>query len=326
LAGERVVGLGRSPRCDTHFTHTISVRGQSIPAPLPAEIRAALASGAYEYFESDVLDTERLRRIVRSARPKAVIHLASALRDDPPRRLVDANIAATVSLIDALRAERAEVECLVLGSSASVYGQPRTLPVTESNEFAPIDAYGVTKCCAEQIAAIHSRGLPARIAFARIFNVVGAGQDERHVCGRFAAQAASASAKRAALHAGDLSPTRDFIDVRDVAAALLVLVRSGIATGPYNVCSGTETPIRDVLAIALRSAGLPEDLEVETSYHRAADASRSVGDNSKLRTLGWAAQFPLERSIADLVEYYRSIAAEAGVPTTTRAISGASPG
>jgi hypothetical protein len=51
-----------------------------------------------------------------------------------------------------------------------------------------------------------------------------------------------------------------------------------------------------------------------------------VGDNSKLRALGWAAQFPLERSIADLVEYYRSIAAEAGVPTTTRAISGASPG
>jgi len=199
--------------------------------------------------------------------------------------------------------------------------------VKETSEFAPIDAYGVTKCCAEQIAAMHSRGLSARIAFARIFNVVGAGQDERHVCGRFAAQAASARKTGAVLHAGDLSPTRDFIDVRDVAAALLALALSDVASGPYNVCSGTETPIGDVLTIALRSAGLPEDLPIESSYHRAADASRSVGDNSKLRALGWAPRFPLERSIADLTAYYRSIAAETGdASTTTRAISGASPG
>jgi GDP-4-dehydro-6-deoxy-D-mannose reductase len=326
-AGERVVGLGRSPRSDTHFTHAISIGSRSIRAPLPDAIQAALTSDAYEYVESNLLDPEKLRRIVRETQPRAVVHLATALRDDPPRRLVEANIAATVSLIDAVRAQRPDIECIVLGSSAAVYGRPRALPVTEAAAFAPIEPYGATKCAAEQLSAMASRDLPARIAFARIFNVVGAGQDERHVCGRFAAQAVSAYAPGTPLHVGDLSPTRDFIDVRDVAAALLILMRSENASGAYNVCSGKETPIGDVLAMTLRSADLPEDIGVESSYHRNADASRSVGDNSKLRALGWAPQLSLERSVADVVAYYRSITAETGAEfTRTRAISGASPG
>jgi GDP-4-dehydro-6-deoxy-D-mannose reductase len=318
-AGERVVGLGRSARDDAHFTHAVSIGGKSVRAPLPADIADAQASGSYDYLACNLLDAERLRRIVRSTQPKAVVHLASGLRDDPPRRLVEANIAATVALIDALRAEGSDPECIVFGSSASVYGQPRTLPVSESSEHAPIEPYGITKCAAEQLAAIHTRSLASRIAFARIFNVVGAGQDERHVCGRFAGQAVFArAAGGTSLAAGDLSPTRDFIDVRDVGTALLTLVRSQAATGPYNVCSGEETSIGELLAMTLRSAGLPEEFPVESSYRRAADASRSVGDNSKLRALGWAPRFGIEQSVADVVAYYDAI--------TTRAMSGASAG
>jgi nucleoside-diphosphate-sugar epimerase len=326
-AGERVVGLGRSPRSDTCFTHTISIRGRSIPAPLPAALRSALATDAYQYVQSDLLDTESVRSIVRSTRPSAVVHLASALRDDPPRRLTEANIAATVSLVDVLQ-EDADIKCAVIGSSAAVYGQPRTLPISETSELAPIDAYGVTKAAAEQLAAIGLRDCNTRIAFARIFNVVGAGQDERHVCGRFVAQAVAARASGAAvLQVGDLSPTRDFIDVRDVASALLVLVQSSLASDAYNVCSGRETAIRDVLAIALHSADMPDDLTIEPSYRRAADASRSVGDNSKLRALGWAPRFSLEESIADVTSYYRSIAVATGAESSSaRPISSASSG
>lgn len=316
-AGERVIGLGRSPRSGTSFTHTISIDERCIPSPLPDELRDAVAAGSYEYFQCDLLDAQRLREVLRSTRPRAVVHLASALRDDPPSRLVQTNIAGTVALIDALRAEAADIESVVFGSSAAVYGQPRLLPVSEASELRPIEPYGITKCAAEQLAAIHADDLRARVAFARIFNVVGAGQDERHVCGRFAAQAVSARAgNRAALRVGDLAPTRDFIDVRDVASALLALVRCEGASGPFNVCSGKETAIGEVLALTLRSAGLPEHFEVESTYRRAADPSRSCGDNSKLRALGWAAQFSLEQSIADVVACYEAM--------RSRAISGAS--
>src|SRR5205085_533500 len=92
---------------------------------------------------------------------------------------------------------------------------------------------------------------------ARIFSVAGPGQTETHVCGRFAAQvAALAGIPHPALEVGPLDPTRDFIDVRDVASALWLLAQAREPGSTYNVASGRETAIHAVLSDLLRIAGL----------------------------------------------------------------------
>jgi GDP-4-dehydro-6-deoxy-D-mannose reductase len=96
------------------------------------------------------------------------------------------------------------------------------------------------------------RALPLRIG--RIFNVVGPGQDERHAAGRFCSQisAAIAGTSEGKIVVGDLTPTRDFVDVRDTASGLIAIANPTVPNDTYNIASGTESSIQIVLDSLLR--------------------------------------------------------------------------
>jgi nucleoside-diphosphate-sugar epimerase len=278
--GETVVGFGRSPRND----------------PI-----AGMSSPAYEYRSGDVLDGSSLAGVIRETRPRAIVHLASALRFDEPQRLVRTNVAGTIALFDAIADAKAAPERVVLGSSSAVYGRVEKVPVSERAPCRPTDVYGVTKLAAEQLAEIRSRELGIPIYAARIFNLVGPGQDEHHVCGRFAAQAVRLPpGDDATFSTGDLRPTRDFIDVRDAARAVVLLSRTAGAPGAYNVGSGIETAIARVLELTLKASGR-RGVRVEQTFARTSDVPRSVAEIAKLRAAGWQPAYTLEQSIADLV-------------------------
>lgn len=319
-SGSRVIGFGRSERSDDRYTHRIFINGNSVPALVPAELLQPLNSAKYEYHRGDLLETDELAKLLRSKRPRAIVHLAAALRDDDFGRLVRTNVAGTMALFDAVTASGIDVEKIVIGSSASVYGKPEVVPIRETARCEPEDLYGVSKLAAERIAAIQSRKLGTQISSARIFNVVGAGQDERHVCGRLASQAiAFAGGRVRALQFGDLRPTRDFIDVRDAAAAIAALLRGG--SGTYNVCSQMETSIGTVLDHVLRSAGIQDRPAAEQSYRRDGDVERNAGNNERLRSLGWKPRYDLARSIDDLVEYYRGMSQPSAVGINNCSVS-----
>jgi nucleoside-diphosphate-sugar epimerase len=312
---QRVVGIGRSLRRDDVFTHRISSRGNSFLAPLPLPMRAAFESPLYAYHAVDVLDTEKLVKLLQLVRPSAVVHLASALRGDIFDHLFETNVRGVMSLLDAIDRAGIHIGRVILGSSAAVYGEPESLPLVETARCQPAELYGLSKFAGERVAAIKAASLNVHVCYARMFNLVGAGQDERHACGRFAQQAVDAlEHPELTIHVGDLRPTRDFIDVRDAAAALLVLLRAGNDGEAYNVCCGVETAIDQVLSMTLRVAGISR-ARVEQSYRRDADAPRHVGNNLKLRRLGWSPRFALESSIGDLVQYYQAVASERAVST-----------
>jgi nucleoside-diphosphate-sugar epimerase len=196
---------------------------------------------------------------------------------------------------------------VVLGSSGSVYGDPASLPILESHHCNPADMYGLTKLAAEHIARVKARSGFA-VVNARIFNVVGPGQAESHVCGRFAAQLASpASSRGAALDVGALDTTRDFIDVRDIATALLLLAQRGERGGTYNVASGRETPIHFILSELIRIAGLNGQVRIAPQSGRPAGVPRHFADVSRLRRLGFVPDHPLTASLEDVFHYYQGL-------------------
>ncbi len=278
-------------------------------------MRGAFESPMYAYHAVDVLDTEKLVELLRLVRPSAVVHLASGLRGDSFDCLFEINVRGVMSLFDAIERAGIQIGRVILGSSSAVYGEPESLPLAETARCQPLELYGLSKFAGERVAAIRSANLNVHVCYARAFNLVGPGQDERHVCGRFAQQAIDAKEyPELTVHVGDLCPTRDFIDVRDAAAALLALLRAGNAGQAYNLCSGTETAIGQVLSMTLRLARV-SGTTVEQSYRRDADAPRNVGSNLKLRRLGWSPRIALESSIADLIEYYQAVAKECSVPT-----------
>ena len=302
-----VLGIGRSQRQDDSFTHGVTWGGKTIAAPLPPEIVNWTSDPRFDYAIADLREPQPVTSIIDRFRPTQVFHLASGLRGDPLGKLLESNIVATATLLNAL-AGQADLQHIVLGSTCAIYGNvdAADLPVTETHRCTPANPYAVTKLAAEHLANILSEELDLPISYARMFNLVGPGQDERHVCGRFAAQIAAIKRARMQppLKVGRIVSTRDFIDVRDVARALAIIADEGSHGGAYNLANGEEISIQRVLNLSLASAGAADDLVVDTTPDSPLGAMRHYADISRIRRLGYAPRYPLSQSIDDLYRYY----------------------
>jgi GDP-4-dehydro-6-deoxy-D-mannose reductase len=300
----RIVGIGRSARRPSAFTHEITLRTHRVAAPLPSELSGE--SGRFTYCTADIRNIETLVPILRETCPTYVVHLASALRDDPPHMLFPINVEGTISLLTAIRQADVAPKAIVIGSSGSVYGAAASLPIRETDCCAPNDLYAISKYCAEMAATLFARqtGLPTILA--RLFNIVGPGLDERHACARFASQFAAISAGLSGqcIAIGDLSSTRDFIDVRDVAIAIAILLDRGVSGTTYNVASGQEIAMHTIFRTLEEQANLDQKVSIKKSYRRFSDCPRAYADISRLRALDFYPRWTLTESLRSLYAYY----------------------
>ena len=318
LEGEgdvEIVGVGRSPRSDASYTHHVHRGRARLLAPLTDDLRRAARDPRYRYVSLDLHDRPALTRLIQEVRPDVVVNLAAALRDEDPDRLFQTNVGAVVALIEAIAGAGVAAPRLVLGSSGGIYGRPLdgARPIPEDAPCNPVDVHSVSKLAGEQVARILTarHGIPA--VWARIFNPVGPGQDERHLCGMLAAQAVAvaAGALPPTIEVGPLNTTRDFVDGRDVAAALRILAARGCPGEAYNIGSGEEHPTARVFREVLRLAGIDDRVAIVARAGRPADIPRHYADIAKLRALGYAPRHSLESSLDALVRYYRETVAAA---------------
>jgi GDP-4-dehydro-6-deoxy-D-mannose reductase len=309
----RIVGIGRSARRPATFTHQITLGTHRVFAPLPLALSGD--SDRFTYRIADIREIETLVPILRETCPTYVVHLASALRDDPPHMLFPINVEGTISLLNAIGQADVAPQAIVIGSSGSVYGAAASLPIGETDCCAPNDLYAISKYSAEMAATLFARQTGLPVILARLFNIVGPGLDERHACARFASQFAAISAGLSGrcIAIGDLSNTRDFIDVRDVAIAIATLLDRGMSGTTYNVASGQETTMHTIFRTIEEQANLDGQVPVEQSYRRFSDCPRAYADISRLRALDFHPRWTLAESLRALYAYYvDSIAEVAG--------------
>ncbi len=309
-----IVGLGRSSANAGRFTHTVTVGEESVPAPLTPPLAAAARDGRYQYRAVHLQDREGLEEVLRRHAPAIVVHLAGALRDEPADHLFRSNVIGTENLLEAI-AGIVPAARVVLGSSGIIgaIAPGLNLPLADDAVGAPIDLYTVSKTATEQVARITAARRGLHLAIARIFNVVGPGQDERHVCGWLGYQcAARAAGGTRPLRIGPRHTTRDFVDVRDVARALWLIAENGVAGTRYNVGSGRETSIDEIFEYMTRS--LPKPLVLDELPPRPGDVERHVADISRIAALGYRPAWELERSLDEIQDYYRTL-----VPAVTPA-------
>ena len=292
-----------------HFGHAATWGDRSVPAPVPESLLAAMDTHRYRYVRAGILDIPALTEAIRLFQPSHIVHLAEAPRDDSPARLFRTNVEATSALIEAVTGSGVPMPLVVFGSSGGVYGEPgeSMLPLNESHACAPVDLYSVSKLASEHVSSILCERYEIPAVHARIFNVVGPGQDERHFCPWVVAQAVAISEgeKTPIMEVSRLTTSRDFIDVRDVARALHTLADKGRAGETYNVAVGLETPMRELLSLILRTADIEDKVSIRRLPGRAYDIKRHYASVKKLRATGFSAGFSLEESIRSLVDYYR---------------------
>jgi nucleoside-diphosphate-sugar epimerase len=304
-----ILGIGRSARVGDRFTHDLQWLDRTVPAPLPAELRDT--DRRYDYAAVDAIDPAALRPLIARFRPDLVLHLAASLRDDPWDHLVQSNIMTVVTLIEELGRWGGGSPCLVLGSSGSVYGVPGTVdaPFDESTACRPLDPYAVTKYATEHAARVAASRQGIRVVTARLFNLTGPGLQDRHLCAVLARQVAIIQLGLAPpqIRVGPLGATRDFVDVRDAARALLIL--SDAPAGIYNVGSGEETRAGVILDTLLDLSGFTGKVERIDLPGRAADCPRLCGHISRARSQGFTAEIGLRQSLSDMLDYYRGLVA-----------------
>lgn len=252
---------------------------------------------------ADLAEPGEARRLAARARPDLVFHLAGSR---PPARL-DAlwrdNVTATLLLCEALKGCRPR---LVVAGSSAEYGPGPSAPVTESFPPVPLTLYGAVKH-AQTLAALSFRheGLDVRVA--RIFNVLGPGTPETLAPGAFAAQIVRLERTGGGeVKVGDLRPTRDFIDVRDAAEALVALARAPGLSGCTNISSGRAVPMSMVLRQLTAAARVPLGVVRDPARLRAVEVRGIRGSHARLtRATGWRPRITLARSLEDTLSWRR---------------------
>jgi GDP-4-dehydro-6-deoxy-D-mannose reductase len=270
--------------------------------------RPPRAAAHTTWDEVDLLDPANVRRAVERAKPRAVYHCAGAAHVGRSWDRVEStfaiNVRGTHHLLEALEAGRLDARVLVT-SSAMVYASSDT-PIAEDHRLAPVNPYGLSKL-AQELLAGHARGV--RVMIARAFNHCGPRQDPFFAASGFARRIADIEAGRWApeIAVGNLEARRDLTDVRDTVRAYRLILERGQPGRAYNVCSGHAMPIRELLDRMLARARVRIPVRVDPARYRPNDVPLLVGDPGRIEhELGWRPEIPFDRTLDDLLNYWRS--------------------
>jgi GDP-4-dehydro-6-deoxy-D-mannose reductase len=259
----------------------------------------------------DILDAPALLERFRSERPEVVYHLAGASDVggswQTPQITFRANAEGTLNVLWAAR--EAGVERILAVGSADVYGKvtPEELPLTERSALRPVSPYAASKVAADTVAQQAFLGYGQAVVRARPFNHLGPGQATRFVAPALAERIARNERTGAdKLLVGNLTPRRDFTDVRDVVRAYRLLVERGEPGEVYNVCSGTAIAIEDLARRMLARSTIHQELVTDPELVRPVDIPVLLGDATKLHeATGWLPEIPLDTTLADLLDDMR---------------------
>ncbi|MDT8857080.1 NAD(P)-dependent oxidoreductase [Paracoccaceae bacterium Fryx2] len=250
----------------------------------------------------DVLDlaTGDIDAVLARAEPQAIVHCAglTAAPGDAAGHalLLRANVTATERLLQAA-ARQALPPRVVLVSSAAIWGPMAQgqAAIDESHPIAPASPYGHAK------AAMTRLGLEAgeaglQVAIGVPFNIIGPGQPARMAPQAFIDQL---RADPAVITLSDPDAVRDWVDVRDVAEALLRLADPATPPALYNIATGRGLSLGAMVQAIGEVTGRRPEIRRGSA---PAGVSRSIGNPGRLlRATGWQAQVPLVQTLADML-------------------------
>lgn len=261
--------------------------------------------GIEDQFPADLTSPADRERIA-DVGADVVIHLAAvssgaAARRDPEGTM-RINADATGELARAV-AERGDTSRILFISTGEVYGAGHSGPIDESAVVAPVSPYAASKVAAESALFEAVGDESIAVVIARAFPHTGPGQTADFVLPAFASRLLRAKAEgMREVPVGNLDVLRDFLDVRDVVRAYLLLA-SGADAGVYNVASGTGRNLADCFATLATMIGADAVAVPDPALIRPADIPALIGDPSRLRAAtGWRPMIPFEQTLQDLID------------------------
>jgi UDP-glucose 4-epimerase len=312
FSGARVVVTGGAGNVGSQIIDAVIAKGAREAVALDAMVRGvpenlthAIGTGKARLVEIDIRDREAVRANIDGA--DIVFHQA-ALRwtrcQEHPRECQEVMVDGTFNVLES--AADAKVKRVVMASSAVVYGDPKTLPISEDEPTNPTTVYGAAKVANEQMgrAFAHLRDVPTTTL--RYFNVYGPRMDVRSQYVEVMIRWLNLIDEGKPLTLfGDGSASVDFVYVKDVVRANLLAAGTTTKDAIVNVCSGVETRMRDLAELLLELTGSSVGIEYKPQPAGALPARRFGDPKRAEELLGFRAETPLRDGVRELIAWRR---------------------
>lgn len=261
----------------------------------------------FETQVADVRDEESMKKLIVDA--EAVFHLASLIEAgesvQKPKKYFDYNVMGTLSVLEAMRSNG--LKTLLFSSSAAIYGEPESVPITEDDRTLPINPYGATKLAMESLLCSYVEAHAFTGVALRYFNLYGPEEHhlpETHAIPRFIKQIYEGQIVTVW---GDGQHLRDFVYIDDIVEAhLKALDLVAAEPNQYHYMNlSTERP-HSVLAV-IETIADSMDKKASIKHHdpRSGDPLKLYADATKAKqVLKWEAQTSLEQGLQKTVNYF----------------------
>ncbi len=320
-----VLVLGGAGYIGSHTVRALIEAGEEVVVAdnLLTGFRAAVHPKA-KFYEADIRDRRAMDALFEAEKIDGVIHFAASsqvgesMRD--PLKYYENNLWGTTSLLQSMISH--EVKTIVFSSTAATYGEPKRVPILESDPTEPTNCYGETKLAMEKEMRWTALAHGLRFVALRYFNACGASPDgaigeahnpETHLIPLILQVP---NGKRSAISVfGDDYPTkdgtcvRDYIHVADLAQAHILAMRyllSGGESDVFNLGNGVGFTVKEVVEVARKVTGHP--IPTEISPRRTGDPAQLVASSQKARKiLGWDPQYAdLETIVSTAWNWHRN--------------------
>ncbi|UCC63230.1 MAG: NAD-dependent epimerase/dehydratase family protein [Anaerolineae bacterium] len=269
-----------------------------------ANLASAVKSPKVKVVEGSITDIDLLRRVMAST---DIVFLLAALWlfecVENPRACVEVNVVGNYNIIEL--AHELGVKRIVHSSSASVYGDAVTVPMTEDHPFNNRTMYGASKIAVEQFLRAHNEMHGLSYVSYRYMNIYGPRMDYRGAyVGVIPKVLDRIDRGLRPIVFGDGSQSYDFVYVGDVARANILGAKSDISDEFFNVGTGIRTTINELVTLLLELTG--SDLKPEYRPQEQMFVTHRVGSTQKAeRLLGFRAEVPLREGLKRFIEWRR---------------------
>jgi UDP-glucose 4-epimerase len=311
IAGTRILITGGAGFVGSHIADALLAHGASEVIALDNLVRGsrdnfrdALTTGRARLVEGDIRDRDLVNRLTDGCDyvfHQAALRITACAAD--PRAAHEIMFGGMFNVLEA--AVNCGVRKVVAASSASVYGEPDSLPISETHPFNNRTLYGAAKIADEQLMrSFHEMyGLP--YVMLRPFNLYGPRMDMTGVYTEVMVRWLDRiAAGEPPLIFGDGAQSMDFVYISDCVDCYIRALQSDIQDDVFNAATGVETSLRELCHLILELAGR-SDLHPEHREERKINGvRRRRGDTAKAQdVLGFEAQVPLEDGLKKLISW-----------------------
>lgn len=250
-------------------------------------------------LKANLNDTTALNAEVKAVAADAVVHLAaiSFVGHDTAEDFYRVNTIGTDNLLKAI-AETHQTPRVLVASSANVYGNPSIDVIDENVPTAPVNHYAASKLAMEHMTRTWFEKMP--IVITRPFNYTGVGQHDSFLIPKIVSHF---KRKQTTIELGNLDVSRDFSDVRDVAAAYLQLIESNVHSETINICSGKATALKTIIEKLNNLAGYEINVRVNPAFVRQNEIKQLSGSNALLnRLIDYKTSYSLDDTLSAMYQ------------------------